>query len=372
MRIVIVIDSLKMGGAQKLIATFASVASTRQIDPIIISLHSEFDASILDSIRLSGVPVMMFPSKSLFDLGRLWRFISFLRKEKYDLIHTHLTYANILGCIAGYYVKIPVIATLHSTGHDQRQFPFYVALLEKLSLRYLAQRILAVGYSIAEAHQNRFGRRVVDVIPNGVPVSIPLELEMRQQLRHEISGNESHLLIVSVGRFVQAKGYEDLLEAFFTLHQQHPRTVLILVGTGRLFDYIKDKASKLGIEDSVFCLGQRNDIPQILSASDIYVSSSHREGLPLAVLEAMMAGLPVVGTAVGDIPRIVSAEIGVIVPPHEPARLADALDTLVSFPEKMRTMGKAARSHAVKEYSLIVWMGRLAAFYNEVLISPKG
>jgi glycosyltransferase involved in cell wall biosynthesis len=372
MRIAIVIDSLQMGGAQKLVTTFASAASTQQIKPTIVSLHEDFEASILDSIQSNGVTAAMFPSRSLLDLGRLGRLIRFFRQEKFDLIHTHLSYANILGCVAGYITKIPVVATLHSTGHDLRQFPFHVTFFEKICLRYLARRIVAVGYSIAEAHQNRLGGRIVDVIPNGVPVSMPLAPEIRQRLRREISGDESRLVIVSVGRFVQAKGHQDMLEAFVTLHRNYPQAVLVLVGTGRLFDQIKNKVSNFGIEDSVICLGQRNDVVQLLSASDIYVSSSHREGLPLAVLEAMMAGLPIVGTAVGDVPRIVLAETGVIVPPHEPARLAEALGQLISSPEKMHAMGKAARSRALKEYSLIVWMGRLAALYKETLNSSKG
>ena len=372
MRIAIVIDGLKMGGAQKLVATFASAAPTQQIKPTVVSLHKDFEASILDSIQASGVTTAIFPSRSLLDLGRLRRLIRFFRQEKFDLIHTHLTYANILGCIAGYFAKIPVVATLHSTGHDLRQFPFHVTFLEKICLRFLARRIIAVGYSIAEAHQDRLKGRIIDVIPNGVPVSTPLAPEMRQRIRREIFGDGPRLLIVSVGRFVQAKGYEDMLEAFVILRRNYPRTVLVLVGTGQLFDQIKNKISILGIEDSVNCLGQRNDIEQLLSASDIYISSSHREGLPLAVLEAMMAGLPIIGTAVGDVPRIVPADVGLIVPPHEPARLAEALGQLINSPEKMLTMGKAARSRALKEHSLIVWMERLAALYRETLDSSKG
>jgi len=372
MRIAIVIDSLKMGGAQKLVAAFTSAASTQQIKPTVVGLHVDCDASILDSIQSSGVTAAMFPSHSLLDLGRLGRLIRFFRQEKFDVIHAHLSYANILGCIAGYFAKIPVVATLHSTGHDPGELPFRVTFLEKICLRYLARRVVAVGYSIAEAHQNRLGGRIVDIIPNGVPVSMPLAPEIRQSLRREISGDESRLVIVSVGRFVQAKGHQDMLEAFVTLHRNYPRAVLVLVGTGRLFDQIKNKISNFGIEDSVICLGQRNDIVQLLSASDIYVSSSHREGLPLAVLEAMMAGLPIIGTAVGDVPRIVPADVGLIVPPHEPARLAEALGQLINSPEKMRAMGYAARSHALKEYSLNIWVERLAALYKEMLNSSKG
>ncbi len=372
MRVAIIVDTLRIGGAQKLVVRFVSAVSRQNIESTVISFRPDAAATNLDLIRSAGADVMKFPSRSLLDLGRLVRLIRFLRAEKFDLIHTHLSYANILGCLAGYYAGIPVIATLHSTGHDSYQNARLITRLEEVILRYFAIRIVAVGHTVAAAHQTQLGSRIVDVIPNGVPAPLPITPQERQCLRREIAGDENREVIISVGRFAEAKGYEDMIEAFAILHQRDPRPVLVIVGLGSLFDKIKKKISELQLEDSVNCLGERNDVFQLLAASDIYAISSHREGLPVALLEAMMAGLPIVATSVGDIPKVVTPEIGIIIPPHEPARLADALSDLVSAPEKARVMGSAARVRAMQEYSLDTWIKKLTSLYEETLGLAKG
>ncbi|RPJ26819.1 MAG: glycosyltransferase [Chloroflexi bacterium] len=372
MRVAMMIDTLRIGGAQKLVTRFVSAVSKRNVESTVISFRDNAAAANLDAIHSAGANLMTFPSRSLLDPGRLMRLIRFLRAGKFDLIHTHLSYANILGCLAGYYAGIPVIATLHSTGHDLQRDSGLVTRLEEVGLRYFARRIIAVGYTVAAAYQPRLSSRTLDVIPNGVPIPQPISMQVRQSLRHEIAADENCVVLIAVGRFAEAKGYEDMIEAFAILHQRNLQTVLAIAGVGGLFDKIKRKISEMQLQDSIHCLGERNDISQLLAASDIYVSSSHREGLPVALLEAMMAGLPIVGTSVGDIPRVVTPETGIIVPPHEPACLADALYDLVSAPEKARILGNAARARAMQEYSLDTWVNRTVSLYEETVSASKG
>jgi glycosyltransferase involved in cell wall biosynthesis len=132
-------------------------------------------------------------------------------------------------------------------------------------------------------------------------------------------------------------------------------------------DSIKAQIDALQLSNSVVLAGERNDVPQLLASSDVYASSSHREGLPLTVLEAMMAGLPVVATSVGDIPNVVTQDTGVIVPPHQPAKLAAALEELLTNPEKRQAMGQAAQQRARNEYSVDAWMKKYLALYQDVL-----
>jgi glycosyltransferase involved in cell wall biosynthesis len=367
MRIAIIVDSFRVGGAQKLIVGLASAISRQNIESTVISLRDDVAAANVDLLRSAGAQLIIFPSRSLLNPRRLIRLIRFLRAEKFDLIHTHLSYANILGSLAGYYTGIPVVATLHNTGYDPRRKSGLVIRLEEMFLHYFVRRIIAVGYTVTKAYSAHLGSRTLDVIPNGVPVPDALPMEARQQLRRQIAGSDDCVVLISVGRFVQAKGHEDLIDAFAILHQRDPRPVLVLAGTGRLFDRIRSKIAKLKLEDSVRCLGERNDIFQLLGASDIYVSSSHWEGLPVAVLEAMMTGLPIVATAVGDIPNVVTPETGILIPPHDPACLADTLRTLLNSPEKARAMGNAARVRAMQEYSLDTWVKRHVSLYEETL-----
>ena len=371
MRVAIIIDTLNIGGAQKLITSFVSAVPKQSIQPTVVSLRDHAAPVNLALIHSADVDVRIFPSHSLLNLGRLRQLIHFLRAEKFDLIHTHLSYANILGCLAGYYAGIPVIATLHSTGHDSYRKSGLLIRLEGVILHYFARRIVAVGHLVAAAYRRRLGSRPIDVIPNGVPTPVQLSPQSRQQLRREFTGDEDRMIIISVGRLVRAKGYEDLIEAFAILHRQDPRPVLVIAGGGRLFDTIKKKLAEKNLEDSIYCLGERNDIPQLLAASDIYAISSHREGLPVALLEAMMTGLPIVATSVGDIPHVVTPEIGILVPPRRPDCLAEALSDLISAPEKANAMGQAAGLRARQEYSLEAWVEKLTSLYEETLQSSR-
>ena len=144
-----------------------------------------------------------------------------------------------------------------------------------------------------------------------------------------------------------------------------------MVGDGRLFEAVRAHVKNLGLQDSVRMLGQRDDVAQLLAASDLFVSASHREGLPIAALEAMMAGLPVLATDVGDMPRLITPDTGRLVPAHRPDLLAEALAELLADPEKLLTMGQAARQRAAGEYSMALCVERYMALYQEVLSAPR-
>jgi len=139
-----------------------------------------------------------------------------------------------------------------------------------------------------------------------------------------------------------------------------------------LFEDIRSLISRLSLEKNVLLLGARQDVPRLLAASDLYVSSSHWEGLPLAILEAMMAGLPVVATDVGDIPRLITADTGLVIPPHQPRAIAEAIAELLRDPGQLREMGAAARARAMQDYSPRVWMERLLNLYRQLLPAKDG
>ena len=371
MRLAIVVDSLRVGGAQKLISTFAANASAYGITPVIVRLREDSASVVLDPIREAGVEVVTMQAGSLFNQRRLKRLTDFFKLEKIDLIQTHLYYSNILGSIAANQTGVPVIATLHSVATPAGWKNNILQLIEDYCLNQYATRILAVGNMVAQAHVRRYKDRKLDVIINGIPKLQPVQNQERDRLRHEITGNGSKQIIVTVGRFSRAKGYEDLIQAFKLLHKKDVQPVLLMVGAGTMVDTIKEQIESNRLSHSVILAGERNDVPQLLASSDVFASSSHREGLPLAVLEAMMAGLPVVATSVGDIPNVVTSDTGVIVPPHQPAKLAAALEDLLKHPEKRKAMGKAAQVRAWNEYSVDAWMKKHVALYEDVLASKE-
>lgn len=365
MRIAHLIDLLNWGGAQKLEVTFAQVARDRQIDFTVISLRHDEHTPIPDELAQSGAHVITFPARSLFDPLRIIRLVRFLRRERFDILHTHLTYANILGALAGKLASVPVVATLHSTGFDARHDHPIKRRLEAFALRYGARRIIAVGQTVADAHRARLGGRVLDVIPNAVAISPALAPEHRIALRAQLIDDPSKKILIAVGRFSPPKGYADLIAAFDLVHRAHPDTALVIVGDGALRDEISARIAAHQLQADVHLLGARNDVPALLAASDVYVLSSHYEGLPLTLLEAMSAGLPCVVTNVGEIPRVAIEGTARLVPPHDPATLASAIDQLLAQPTQMRAMGDAARTHIACHYAATVWLDRLLTVYAQ-------
>jgi glycosyltransferase involved in cell wall biosynthesis len=367
MRVAILIDSLKVGGAQKLVSAYAANAAEHDLVPIIITLREDNAPFIVDAIHSTGIKLIHLPQASLFSAGRFRKLVGLLRQERVDLVQTHLTYANILGTLAAHSAGIPVIATLHSIAVRKGWKAKLLRAIENFVLQKYATRILAVGRVVADANQGSFGKRKVDVIQNGIPKPKFPPLNERDRLRREIAGDGSSSIVITVGRFTRAKGYEDMVEAIRLLQQKASSPKLVMVGSGTTVDTIKNQIDDLDLNQSIILTGEREDVPSLLALSDVYASSSHREGLPLAVLEAMMAGLPVVATSVGDIPNVVTEETGVVVPPHRPELLAEALEDLLKNPKKREAMGQAAYRRAMNEYSVDAWMKKHLALYREVL-----
>jgi len=367
-----IIDNLIIGGAQKLLITLAGQAQAYSLDVTIVSLGSNNDRMILDELSRLGTKVIIFPAKHLLDLRRIFRLSRFLSGGNFDLVQCHLTYANTIGALCGRLAGLPVVTTLHSIEDVLQEFHPFIGALENWTIRHLAKRVVAVGYTIADSFQERLRGRAIDVILNAVPIPARITERERLELRKEIAGDVRKKIVISVGRIALPKGYEDLVTAFSFLVPSHPNLVLILIGDGPLFEEIRNLISRLSLEKNVLLLGARQDVPRLLAASDLYVSSSHWEGLPLTILEAMMAGLPVVATNVGDIPRLITADIGLVIPFHQPRAIADAITVLLRDPARLREMGAAARARAMQDYSPRTWMERLLNLYRQLLPAKAG
>jgi glycosyltransferase involved in cell wall biosynthesis len=308
------------------------------------------------------------PGRKLYNVGRFRQLLDFLRREKFDVLQAHLSHAILLGALAGRWLNLPVAATLHSTGVEPRYYNPVWWCAEMLTLRYNVKRVVAVGQSVADAHHRWLGRRPIEVIPNAVELPKPLSPSEREAARREMVGDPTRLILISVGRLAVPKGYPDLLTAFARVQQTFPRAALVIAGDGPLRAELESQIQSLGLTGQVFLLGTRGDVPRLLAASDVYASASHWEGLPVAVLEAMAAGLPVAATQVGDVALVIPPGTGLVVPAHQPAQLADALLNFLQNPDQMQLTGAAARAHVVAHYSPSVWLDKLLALYSEMQV----
>jgi len=369
MRIVHIIDNLyRAGGAQKMELLFAQLACANGIDLTVVSLEDDRPhATIKAELAQAGARVQVFSAKTLLDPARLWRLAQFLRRQKFDVAHTNLTYANIVGVLAARLAGIPVIGGLRNAGARPDRHQQTRHRLETFTLRRLAAAVMAVGHTTAQAHQSRLGERPIHVVQNCVVLPrLPAAAE-RAAIRAELLDDPDRPLILSVGRLAEQKGYPDLLAAVARLRSTHPAAMLLIAGEGRLRPALEAQIVEQRLAGHVRLLGMRRDVPRLLSAADLFVSSSHWEGLPNAVLEAMAAGLPIVATSVSDTPRVVVDGSGLLVPPKNPDALAAAIDTLLNNPTRMRVMGAAARKHVAHHHNPKTWLNELLNLYRSVL-----
>lgn len=205
-------------------------------------------------------------------------------------------------------------------------------------------------------------------IPNGVDTQryAPLEPAQRATLRSQFGFAGDELVVGCAARLWDVKRHQDLVRGFARAHQHEPRARLVLVGSGPERPAIERLVAELGLGDVVSLLGARTDLDRILPAFDIFALTSSSEGLSNAILEAQSCALPVLATNVGGNPELVDERCGVLVPPFDPAAIADALAALFADPDRRAQMGAMGRARVEKEHSLAAMMDAYDALYHEL------
>src|ERR1700730_8414765 len=234
MRVAHLVDDLGIGGAERLVEVAGRALTPLGVG---VSVLSVCQGVSLPPVAALGVEIVWLPSqrkRSFLDSERLRRVRAALRAGKYDLVQTHLLYANVVGALAAHDAGIPVVATLHQTARLERTFERERELVESLTLRRRATRIVAVGTSVEEANRRRLGRVPIDIVPNPVSVPDPVTAEVRQATRAELLGDLAGPLVLSVGRVEPVKGFDDMITAFRAVASQQPQAVLAIAGNGSM------------------------------------------------------------------------------------------------------------------------------------------
>jgi glycosyltransferase involved in cell wall biosynthesis len=362
-----IIDSLIVGGAEKLQVTFAEEALGRDdIESTIICLR-DMQPSFREELEAMGARIIFFESRKVYGPRRFWRLWQFIRKEKFDVIHAHLSAASILSPPIGFLTGTPVITTIHNVKESRLKGSNARERVEDWMLTNGAKEVIGVGQAVADANKERLNGRTMRVVHNAVPTMPSFSAEEDKVLRQELMGSPDNILILTVGRLLTQKGYGDLLASFAEVRKTYPKARLAIAGQGPLHDELQGQIESMGLGEFAQLLGVRRDVPQLLSACDLFVSSSWWEGHPIAVLEAMAAGAPVVATSVGEVPHMIVDGTGIVVPPKEPQQLAQAMLDMLADDEKRRQYGEMARNHINANYSAEAWVNKLLELYKSVM-----
>jgi glycosyltransferase involved in cell wall biosynthesis len=290
--------------------------------------------------------VTFLDKKRGFDYRMFQRVSRAVTASQPDLIHTHLHALNyaIPAIIANR--AIAAVHTVHSIAERERR------RIGKLAPKLLfARRVapVAIAAEVQASIRRVYGSESVS-IPNGIPLDVYRSPGMsRADWRQREGFQEEDVLFVCVGRMDKVKNHGLLIDAFALAFPEAPNSNLILVGDGDLRHDLVRQAAALGLSERVHFLGARHDIPAILGACDVYTFASSYEGSPLSVMEAMAAGLPIVGTAVGGVPEMVPNDrAGILTPPGNASMMAAVLVRLYNDMQLRLEMGAYATRHAAQ------------------------
>lgn len=331
--------------------------------PTTVFLPEKGDAWLGEQLAGSNVSVARYSLDTPLSPKCAREIASDFRRRGIGLAHSHEFSMAVYGACAARTVRIPHVITMHGGRYYSER------VRRRLAMRFAvgsSRATVAVSEALAaQMSEDLFiPRAQLAVIPNGVrpaPSVVPT-------LRAELGLPEQVPLILAVGSLYPVKGHRYLVEA---LGLMSTTAHLVIAGRGEVEDELRQLAATLGVDERLHLLGLRSDIPNLLGAADVFVQSSLSEGLPLALLEAMFAGRPIVATDVGDVARAVGDDGALLVSPGSAAGLAAGITRLLENPLLSATLGECARRRATTAYDLMTMVDRYAALYAPLLVPRR-
>jgi glycosyltransferase involved in cell wall biosynthesis len=363
-RVVYFTDSEAMGGAEQALITLMSRLDTRRWEPVLLHHGGEGVSPLVDQVRRLGVTEIEVPRaarlRSVWPIARLVRG---LRKLRPSVFHANLNRPESCrtALLAATVARVPsIVATQHFFGEGQSQ---PARRRHRLAVSGV-DSFIAVSRDTATRLSTWLheGTPRVVVIHNGIPLE-PFERSALGESLHHVRKACGRGVVLAVGRLVRRKGFHDLLAAAALL----PDIQVLVAGDGPERGALEAQANELGLSGRVEFLGERKDVPDLLEACDVFVLPSRFEGHPLAALEAMAAGRPVVATDSGGTREaVLHGETGLLVPPGDAVALAHAITELLHDRVHARCMGEAGRARARREFGAPLMAERVMRLYDEL------
>ena len=317
------------------------------------ALHAWFldgGGPLAAELRDLGVPVRVVRwSRKLSDAPGAWEFVRALRGERYAIVHQHIG-GRLLSWVARRATGAAIICHFHSR------------VIEADSI--VPQPLRAPNADAVIAVSNAVAQNIVGAKPRVIPIGVPVA----HNGYSAASSDASSAIIGTACRLVPVKGLQYLLRAVALLKPIFPQLGLEIAGAGGEQPALEAEAARLGIDKDVSFLGWHRDLPALLARWQIFALPSLDEGCPVAVLEAMAMGLPVVASAAGGLPEVVQDErTGYLVPAADAPALAERLGILLRDAQLRRTMGAAGRNRVIRHFSADAMIRAIEAIYDENL-----
>jgi glycosyltransferase involved in cell wall biosynthesis len=366
LNVLFLIDSLRMGGAERITAVLLPHLDRHRITPIICTLHDRRQSSLVE--QLGDVELINLDARRLIDPLAIRRLLQVVRDKKIDIIHAQLQDATIFAGLANQFTGVPVVVTRHLIGDDAGNFRRRMRnWVEQQAIRRWVVRVISVSDAARDAYAEMTGLPLdrFQTIYNGIEIDNFIVDVDRDTLRDSLNLPTDKPLVVMVGVMRPGKGHEICIAAARQFADAH----FLLIGDGKPQYRAQLESQVDGIGDRVHFLGQRMDIHLLLAASNLLVLPSDSEALPTVLIEAAAAGLPVVASDVGGVSEIVDDGVtGLLIPPRDPSALAEAIRLLLSDPAQMAQMGGRAREIVASKFTLSRQANDLIELYENIVI----
>jgi len=351
-RVMQIIARMNVGGPAVLVADLMRNFDPKLVNAVLVTGYcdeneSDYLDEVAKDVKAVRVPGLGRSVSPLRDLSALFLLIKEIRKFKPDVIHTHTAKAGVLGRVAGL-IAAPSAKRVHTFhghllhGYFSRSKTQLVVFVERF-LAVITFRMIAIGNSVkkdlVEAGIGTDSK--YEVIFPGLP---PLKVSSKEAAKKSLGFDSNKTYLVFVGRLTQIKRPDRLLEIARDLNVNHPNSQILVAGAGELLNPIKSKSETEGLPMTF--LGWRSDIDLILSAGDIAILCSDNEGIPLTLIQASQAGLPIVSTDVGSVSDIVIDGVTGFLTEVTSEGLIQGIARLLENPELRHTFGKAGEQRA--------------------------
>ena len=362
------INTLGLGGAERFLTGLVTHLDRDRFHPIVATLSG--GGPFAETLQAGGIELYDLHFRHARDFAGTVRLYRLMRRLQPVIVHTHLMVDSFHGRLAAIAAGVPIRVVTQQNAYGGGQFlprwqRWSNILLARATQQFIAVSAGAAAY-LQEAESVPPGKIVV--LPNAIePVQRTSAAEI-DSFRRELAVPKDTLLIGVVARLTPQKGISYLLEALASLPSLPAPPHCIIVGDGILRSALEQERDRLGLAERVHFLGHRRDIALILSALDLFVLPSLYEGLSLALLEAMSAGVPVVATAVsGSQEIIVDGKNGFLVPPADSAALAQRMYWVLTHPEKRGQIARRGRETVRQHFTIDAIAGQYEAIYSRLL-----
>ncbi|SHF51684.1 Glycosyltransferase involved in cell wall bisynthesis [Caldanaerobius fijiensis DSM 17918] len=355
MKILHVIDSLNIGGAENLLVNY--LLYTKKNSEIHNDLCILYDSKTFLYHKLLDRNINIFDLnlKNKYDLRVIFKLIKLINKNKYDIVHVHLFPAQYFCAIASLFTKkVEYVFTEHSSFNRRRKYKVF-KLFDNLSY-LMYKKIICVS----EMAKNDLVKWIPSLSNKALVIynGIPIEKIVERQKIYDI------LLVGSLRSNV--KGVDILLKSLKLIEDKI--TKVAIAGDGILKDDLIKLRNALKLDDKVDFLGNRRDIDILLEQTKIFVLPSRWEGLPISLLEAMSKAKPIIASNVGGIPELIrDGESGILVEPENELELANAIEKLLNDTEYAEYLGKNAYKDAINRFSIEVYINNLTTLYKSLI-----